>query len=338
MSTSAYLTCVGLDGSVSPRLYLERKGLTSTPVLTSACRYENVRPLDDREAEVRYADGTAIIDGAPAVQIVHAVPKDADQWRAAPRPPLDPPDPRGNVLVIPLSAWSPMAVAGAIDALCAEVTPALAARATESEVKVSFLRDAESIAEAAFFDRVAVAFPSTAPALRRLVERFVAVALERDFLFSDSENGNGFLSHAVLALGLLDSAALPVVQSYGRVVDREHERDFAGMIVPRLIAAQAWSDAMIDFVFWVLIRNYFNALQDFGVVWRDWGLRDALAGKDPVMMARHIVDRNRRDLKSGKFAAGRRRGGLVQLAADVAQPHEPWLATFLQKAKRHLAE
>ncbi|QAY77583.1 WD40 repeat domain-containing protein [Sphingosinicella sp. BN140058] len=338
VATAHYLTCVGLDGSVSPRLSLERKGLESTVVLESACSFKDIRALDGRKAEVRYDDGTAILDGAPSSDIVRAVPLEADQWCAAPPPPPPAaPDPRGNRLSIPLAGWSGAAVEEAIDALAAEMDVSLAARAEEGEVCLTFQDGEESIAETAFFDRVAEQVPSAAPALRRLIERFVAVARDSEFLFSDAENGHGFLSHAVLALGLLDREALPVIQSYGRVVDREHEYDFAGLVVPRLIAAHGWSDAMIDFVFWVMIRNYFNTLQDFTIVWQDWGLRDALIAQDPEVVARRVATLHRRDLKSGRFAAGRRKGGLAQLASDIAKPHEPWLAAFLREAKRCLA-
>lgn len=59
------------------------------------------------------------------------------------------------------------------------------------------------------------------------------------------------------------------------LVDVEHEHFFAGETVPAVIAAHGWTDEVVDFVFWVLIRNYYNTLQDYGKIWREWGLRDA---------------------------------------------------------------
>ena len=332
VSTNGFLTCVGLDGTTSPRLYLDRLGIDARTAPRCAFGFEQVSPMAGRKAQVRYVGGTAIFDGAASEEIVRAIPEQVDQWVAAPPPPA--PDPRGNVIVIPVAAWTDAAVGAAIDALTAEITPALAARAIDGEIHLWFQMGGTTYTEQSFFDRLPEAFPASAPALRRLVEQLVDATVCSAFLFSNAQEGRGFLSHAVRALGLIDPSALPLVQRYGRVVDREHEHDFAGNTVPALIAAHGWTDAMTEFVFWVLIRNYFNTLHDFSVVWNDWGMRDAVVARDPIALAKRITALNRRALQSSTFAVGPRKGGLAQLASDITKPHEPWLEAFLAEARR----
>jgi hypothetical protein len=94
----------------------------------------------------------------------------------------------------------------------------------------------------------------------------------------------------VRALGVLDRSAIPTLERYGLLVDAEHEYYFAGTTVPDVIKAHGWTDDVVDFAFWVLVRNYYNTLQDSGAVWRSWGLRDAVVHqREPRAFARHLV-------------------------------------------------
>ena len=36
--------------------------------------------------------------------------------------------------------------------------------------------------------------------------------------------------------------------------------------MPDVVKAHGWTDDIVDFVFWVLVRNYYNTLQDYGPV------------------------------------------------------------------------
>ncbi|QNA85059.1 hypothetical protein G4G27_14430 [Sphingomonas sp. So64.6b] len=342
VTTNGYLSRVGIDGTISPRLYFERLGLAANTTPPCAVEPSSIRPLRDYKAQAEFSSrgeapgGSAIVDGTPSDEIVRAISQGDDHWRESPKAIPIPPDPRGNRIDIPLSDWSNAAIARAIDDLTAEITPDLARRADDYEIALNFKSAGKLISEAEFFDRLPRDRANLGPALRRLVDQYAAAALQSEFLYSNTTNGHGFLSGAVLTLGLIDPEALPTVQAYGRVVDREHEYQFAGRVVPAIVQAHGWSDVMVDFVFWVMIRNYFNTLTDFNAIWTEWGLRDALDSRDPIAWAQRVVGANRRALTSGKFAAGRRKGGLKQLGSDVPKPHDSWLATFLKEADRLL--
>ena len=136
------------------------------------------------------------------------------------------------------------------------------------------------------------------------------------------------------ALGALDASALRLVRRYGEWVDVEHERFFTGETVPAILAAHGWTDDVVDFVFWVLAWNFYNSLQDYAQVWRGWGLRDAVVHREPRAFARHVaadlaeVIRMKND--PGRYGTG----GLDQLAEQLPQPHEPWVAAFLDELRR----
>ena len=66
VSTNGFLSCVGVDGTVSPRHYTERLGLESGTWLPVAARWREVVPLAERTARVIYQSGGATFDGAPS--------------------------------------------------------------------------------------------------------------------------------------------------------------------------------------------------------------------------------------------------------------------------------
>jgi len=87
-------------------------------------------------------------------------------------------------------------------------------------------------------------------------------------------------------------------------------------------------------VFWVLVRNYFNTLQNYRPIWHSWGLRDAVVHRDPRALAQHLVTELADIIRSvddpGRYGAA----GLDQLARDIPQPHEPWARAFFDELER----
>ena len=366
--TNGFHTCVGLDGSASPRLWLERKGLMPNTWVPCAEYTHHLEGLPDRRARETFGDGAAILDGAPSVEVMHPamVPVERDCWvpgpaatqgaaatqgvpasqatPLAPGAPVGPAGPAGpsagersNLITITVPAWTIAGVTEAIHALTAELTPDLAERAEDSAIELRFAVEGRLMTEGEFFDRVGLELPAALPALRHLVETAADAMARSAFLYSDSAAGVGLLSRAVRWLGVLDTSTLPTLMAYGRVVDREHEYTFVGETVPGIVRVHGWTDETIDFVFWVLIRNFFNGLQDFDEVWSGLHLRGAITQRDPVAVAHRVVELNRDDLTSRRYAVPGRPGGLEQLAADIPQPHEPWAVAFFAAAQEALA-
>jgi hypothetical protein len=338
--TNGLHSCVGLDGSASPRLYLERKSRTRDSWLPVADHSQRFEGLPDRKAKVTFDDGTAILDGAPRPDLMHpyAVPLGEDGWVPSSAPAAAAiaatlPD---HVVVVGVDEWTPHHVVAAIEDLTRELTPGLVSRAVDRQVVLRFEVAGVELSEDEFFGRVGREVPEAADAIRKLVEQAAAV-LEDTFVYSDPEEGIGLLSQAVWALGVLDPAPWATLTAYGRVVDAEHESTFAGQTVPAVLAARGWDDEAIDFVFWVMVRNYFNTLTDLKVVWNGWGLRGAVVDRDPVELARRVVGRHRDDIASRRYELARRPGGLEQLAGDLPYPYEPWVEAFLREVSDQLA-
>jgi hypothetical protein len=354
--TNGFFTCVGLDGTASPRLWLERKGLMPNTWVPCAAYSYDLEALPGRRARETFDDGAAILDGTPSPETMHhaMIPVERDGWVPAatsiPGPaatagapvtaggPVVPPAGVGDHrITIAVPAWTVAGVTEAITALTAQMTPDLADRAEDSAIEVRFSVEGRVLAEGEFFDRVGLELPEALPALQRLVAAAADAMGRSTFLFSDSAEGVGLLSRAVRWIGILDTSTLPTVMAYGRVVDAEHEYTFVGETVPGIARVHGWTDETIDFIFWVLIRNFFNGLQDFDEVWTGLYLRGAVTRRDPVALARRVVELHRDDIASRRYAVQGRPGGLEQLAADIPQPHEPWAVAFFAAAKEALA-
>lgn len=350
-STNGFLTCVGLDGTVSPRLYTERWGLESGMVLPVAARWQQVVPLDRRTARVVYSFGTAIFDGAPSASpyTPHAIPASRDRWqpaaddlaardRVTANKQLEVLREKRRHIVVPFAGWSESGVVAAVDALTKEVNEDLPRRAVDGEIRIVFASGAGDVSEEQFFADVGARFPAAAPAVRRLIDRYCEVAERNDYLFSRGEEGIGIFASAVKTLGVLDPSALPTLQRYGVFVDPEHEYFFAGTTVPAVIKAHGWTDDVVDFVFWVLAWNYYNTLDNYGEVWGAWGLRGAVVGREPRAFARHIAAHLAEAIRMkddpGRYGAG----GLDKLAKEIPQPHEPWAASFFGELERIFGE
>jgi hypothetical protein len=350
--TNGFFSCVGLDGSASPRLWLERKGLMTNTWVPCAEYTHRLEALPGRQARETFEDGTAILDGSPSLDVMHRamIPVERDGWvPATPHTPATSPTPatpatpagppageRANRITIAVPAWTVAGVTEAIDALTAEMTPDLAGRAEDTAIELRFEVEGGLLPEDAFFDRVGQELPDTLPALRRLVEAAADAMARSAFIYSDSTEGVGLLSRAVRWLGVLDTSTLATVMAYGRVVDAEHEYTFVGETFPGIVRVHGWTDETIDFGFWVLIRNFFNGLQDFDEVWSGWHLRGAVTQRDPVALARRVVELNRDAITTGRYQVQGRPGGLEQLATDIAQPHEPWAVAFFAAAQEEL--
>jgi hypothetical protein len=227
-------------------------------------------------------------------------------------------------------------VVAAIDALTKEVNKEFSRRAVDHEIRVVFASGDGDVTEEQFFSEVETRFPGAAAAIQRLIDRYCEVANE--YLFSRGEEGIGIFAAAVKALGVVDAAALPTLQRYGVFVDAEHEYYFAGTTVPAVIKAHGWTDAVVDFVFWVLVRNYYNTLQHYGKVWAEWGLRDAVVSREPRAFARHLAAQLAEMIRMKDDPGRYGTGGLDQLARDIPQPHEPWAAVFFGELERIFPE
>ena len=347
--TNGFFTCVGLDGSGSPRLWLERKGLMADSWVPCAQYSHHFEALPGRQGRETFDDGAAILDGSPSLEVMQraVIPIGQDGWVPAAATTPDSVETgeaaagatsgqRTNRITVAVPSWTVAGITEAVDELAAEMTADLAGRAEDDTIELRFAVEGALLPEDEFFDRVGLEHPDALPSLGRLVEAATDAMSRSTFLYSDSARGVGLLSRAVRWLGVLDTRTLPTVMGYGRVVDAEHEHTFVGETVPGIVRVHGWTDETIDFAFWVLIRNFLNGLQDFDEVWSGWHLHGAVLQRDPVALARRVVELNREAITTGRYQVQGRPGGLEQLARDIATPHEPWAVAFFAAAQDEL--
>ena len=87
--TNGFFTCVGLDGSGSPRLWLERKGLMADTWVPCAQYSHHFEALPGRQGRETFDDGAAILDGSPSLEVMQraVIPIGGTAGSRPPRPP-----------------------------------------------------------------------------------------------------------------------------------------------------------------------------------------------------------------------------------------------------------
>jgi hypothetical protein len=345
INTNCFLSCIGVDGTLSPRLFLARKGLRKDTRLPVAEYWRDFVPQDRRTARVVYADGAAILDGAAsgAPHRCVEIPRERDHWIARDATSVikrvSALKEEHKKLVIPLSSWTDAGSIKAIEALTAEIDEGFEDRAVDGEIRAIFARDGEELDENQFFTIVR-RYPRVAPAIRRLLERLADVVPHQAELFWAGGKGIGIFAYAAHALAVLDHSALPTLRRYGKLVDHEHESFFARQTVPAVIRAHGWTENVLDFIVWVLLEDFYNALPDHNEVWSGWGLRDAAIRRyprNPAAFARRVA----REIDAGqfwhfstKYCARYGNAGLDRLATQIRQPREPWVNAFFVELER----
>ncbi len=354
-----FLSCVGVDGALSPRLFTERMGQTREASPSEwytnrkgwiygppFAKYGTVVPMNFRKAEVRYAEGTALFDGSPSdtPHRMVQIPKADDRWVPA--------DQSGRKFVkdrvkalksdakkvfVPLAAWSEAGSIAAIDALTAMAGPGFVDRAVDSEIAILFQMGGENITEQRFFTTVRERFPAAAPAIRRLIERYVGSHPRHVDVYShpeDVEQSIALLGPAAHALGVLDPNSLVTLRRYGMTVDLAHENYFTASTIPAIVAAHGWTEPVTDFVIWVLLRGYGNGSLDYPKVWHMWGMEKAARRQTPEAFARRVMQEfvklDGYDDDPGQYGAS----GMDRLATDLPKPHDAWLRAFFAELRR----
>ena len=344
VATNGFLSCVGVDGSTSPRLYTERLGLRTGTWLPAAVSHRQIEPLESRRARVTYPDGTAVFDGTPRTDPYEpqAIPAASDGWVPRSEDPTASASTAARQEIarliaerrqmrIPLRGWSEDACVAAIDALAGQINDELYQRVVNDELRVVFALDGQEIGEARFFAEVQTRYPGAAPAIRRLVERYCNVARPHSPLYSDAREGHEFLAYGAHAIGVLDSSALSILRRYGALVDVEHQYHFPSVTVPAIIAAHGWTDATLDFAFWVLAWDFYNSLSDYGKVWNSLGIGDAVRHHDPRAFARRLAADLADTIHAKDDPGYYGTGGFDRLAREIPKPHDAWLTAFLDE-------
>ena len=178
-----FVACVGVDGTVSPKIMLERFGMQSGTWLPCARAWYEARPLPDRRLDLRFEEGMVTVSGTPGnpVHQVRIVPASDDHFR--PVQPSQEKDKevalakkaetiakRYSVYTVELASMNEADCVSAIDALASRIGPDINDRPFDNHLQAVFRLDGKRLNEKKFFTHVAKNCPTAAPALRRLID------------------------------------------------------------------------------------------------------------------------------------------------------------------------
>ncbi|TAD77816.1 MAG: hypothetical protein EAY70_07885 [Sphingomonadales bacterium] len=310
-----HLICVGMDGTVSPQIWFERAGLqhmmkpfpnlpgkleivpgrklravelprkaiASLPEIEGGCLTVDGAAAELRYEPVRiskYADGWAGPQSIPARWFNEEADRQAaDDYRKT-----------RSTITIPVTNLEPAGRIAAINAYRDLLDPSFFERADNSSIKVRFKVGAKLVPEHEFFAGLRPEDRDWAVApLRALVTKYAGLKgpdLPTTYQ-EDGENGS-LLAQAVLRLGQMDEASLPILIAYGEGIDGGHEYYFAGETMPAMVAAHGWTDEVIAFVAWAHAFNYYNTFDAATTIWQQIGLGKALKQRAPQAAAEFI--------------------------------------------------
>lgn len=167
----------------------------------------------------------------------------------------------------------------------------------------------ETVLDATAFFGMLEDIPETAPAVRRMLEAFLATPLALEWAL----NGE-CLSAALKTLGVLDASAVAVIRRYP--ADTAHNPLLMERILPAIVAAHGWTDDIVELAIdWVLLQQLHN---EAGAYWRKRGLGAAIAKRytPQAFVDRMKADDGEMDFSSVDFST-------QDFAAEIA-PFTRW--------------
>lgn len=310
-----HLICAGMDGTVSPQIWFERAGLQHMmrpfpnlpgrlEVMTGRKLRAIQLPRQTIGSLVEVQGGSLTVDGASAEPRYEPmrISKYADGWEGPESIPVrlfneeidrkavDKYRKTRSTITIPVQDLNPAGRIAAINAYRDLLDYSFFERADDSSVKVRFKVGKKLVPEHEFFSELQPEDRDWAVApLRALVTRYAELKgpnLPTTYQ-EDGENGS-LLAQAVLRLGQMDEASLPILIAYGEGIDGGHEYYFAGETMPAMIAAHGWTDKVIGFVAWTHAFNFYNTFDAPTTIWQRIGLGEALKQRPAQSAAKFI--------------------------------------------------
>ena len=145
----------------------------------------------------------------------------------------------------------------------------------------------------------------------------------------DAEGQIGIFAYAARALGLMTLDFLPTLKRYREVViDTEHELFFTTETVPLMIERHGWTEAMIEFVLWLLLIGNTNGLNSD--VWAHWELGKAVKGKHTPASLAELTRRllGTPEPPDPRYPVQHTYRGVDHFRRDLGILEDDWLAAY----------
>jgi hypothetical protein len=300
-----FVSCVGVDGTVSPRIMLERFGMQPGTWRPCARAWYEATPLPDRRLDLRFEEGIVTVAGTLGNPVHRAriVPTSDDHFRPYQPSQEDDKDAalakkaeaiakRYSVYAIDLASMNEADCVSAIDALASRIGPDINERPFDNRLQAVFRLDGKRINEKKFFTHVAKHCPSAASAVRRLVDAVCEHMSPHTVAYYDpyaDEIPTALFGYAAWCLARLDQSSNDVLVRYRNLVDTYHENFYFENTVPLMLEnAKDASDRLA-----LAERFYFadlgNAV-DYSTFWRMAKMaEDAAISMTPRQYAARLV-------------------------------------------------
>jgi hypothetical protein len=248
-----FVSCVGMDGTVSPKIMLQRFGMETGRWLPCARAWHDATPLPDRRLDMRFVEGTVTVDGTPGdpAQRLRIVTQSEDHFRATP-PPHQKNDEdaalakkaeaiakKYSTYSVDLASMDEADCIAAIDALAGQIGPDINERVFDNRVQAVFRLDGKRLNEKKFFTHVAKHCPGAAPALTRLIEAACEHVRPHTLAwydpYGDDELPTGLFGYAAWCLARTDKSSNEVLLRYRRLIDTDHEHFYFEKTVPLML-------------------------------------------------------------------------------------------------------
>ncbi|MBR0870833.1 hypothetical protein JQ633_10730 [Bradyrhizobium tropiciagri] len=302
-----FVACVGVDGTVSPKIMLERFGMDRGGWRPAARGWYEAKVLPDRRLDLRFAEGTVTVSGAPGdpVHEVRIVPATDDHFRPSPSQPTPQQDKdaalakkaeaiakRYSTYTVDLASMSEADCAAAIDTLTAQIGPDINERPFDNHLQAVFRHDGKRLNEKKFFTHVAANCPGAAPALRRLIDAVCAHVGPHTQAWYDpyaDDIPTALFGYAAWCLAKLDTSSNEVLLRYYRLVDTDHENFYFAKIVPLMLHNTADASQRLQLAEGLYFGDLGNAI-DHVALWRMAKMAETAASlMTPKQYAAHLM-------------------------------------------------
>lgn len=268
---SGFVTCVGMDGTVSSRIMCKRYGYrfaTRSP-LAEGPRW--VTPTTNRHADMEFPDGFVTVSGHADAEphTIRVISEAEDQWR--PREPDEQAKMDAKLVKkaaamackkrtykLTLASLSEDNCVEAISDLANEIGPDLPERVFENRLEAVFVCEGKRLNEQKFFSLVANTCPSAVKPLRFLIDAYCDHVKPHTTAYWNPDKGIGAFAHAAHCLAILDPGSSSLLRRYGELIDTYHEYFFVGKTLPVMLKNLGSTVERLDLAEWVLLEKLGN--------------------------------------------------------------------------------
>lgn len=347
INRNGFVSCVGINGEVSPSTLFERYGMQTGTWLPCAARFKKANPLHERRLEVHFENEIVIADGRPEAPTIatRAIPLELDELTEinfasveADARLVEKADAKAkklSVYRIDLRSLEEADCVAAIDALTAQIGPDINERPYDNQLTAVFVLGRKKLNEMEFFSHVGQSFPSSASALARLLEAVCNNTTSLDGAYYDPYEDKAGMSvaafgFAAFCLAKLDANSNPVLLKYGALIDTYHEHFYLHNIFQIMIENESDHLTKLSMAENVLLGNLGNCFSP-SEFWKFANMTEIASDLfSPIEYAQRLLKRDQ-EINTGDLNVRLTGPILNQLTCGFEKNSSDWEISFLNE-------